>query len=253
MSSKSLILNQNVTMSSLEIAELTGKEHKNVLRDIREMLQELEGGRLKSEPTSQDLESGALPESEQTYLDSQGKAQPYYQLGEELTLTLLTGYSTKLRNAVVKRWKELERRLAEQTVAPLLQALPDNHLGNETLRTLHGIYQSARAQGELDALEVLRPHLSTLYAELDNDVVDTLREAVYARIRERESFLESRKEHPLAKAYRGLGYTKRELTANTYRKRLPWTPEGLEFELKTGVEPDRDGIVQPRYQVLTRD
>ena len=37
------IINQNtVTMSSLEIAELTGKEHKNVLRDIRFMLAELQ-------------------------------------------------------------------------------------------------------------------------------------------------------------------------------------------------------------------
>lgn len=161
--------------------------------------------------------------------------------------------SKAVRRKVLGRLKELERLLAEKEIQPLIQALPDNHLGNETLRAMHGIYQSARAQGELDALEVLRPHLSTLYAELDNDVVDDMREAVYARIRERESFLESRKEHPLAKAYRGLGYTKRELTANMYRKRLPWTPDGLEFELKMGVEPDRDGIVQTRYQVLTRD
>ena len=33
--------NTPVTMSSLEISELTGKEHKNVIRDIRPMIQEL--------------------------------------------------------------------------------------------------------------------------------------------------------------------------------------------------------------------
>lgn len=179
--------------------------------------------------------------------------QKAYSLTHEQALLVGMRESKAVRRKVLGRLKELERLLAEKEIQPLIQALPDNHLGNETLRAMHGIYQSARAQGELDALEVLRPHLSTLYAELDNDVVDTLREAVYARIRERESFLESRKEHPLAKVYRDLAYTQRELTANTYRKRLPWTPEGLEFELKMGVEPDRNGTVQTRYRVLARD
>ncbi len=32
---------RNITMSSLEIAELTGKLHKNVIRDIREVLDEV--------------------------------------------------------------------------------------------------------------------------------------------------------------------------------------------------------------------
>ena len=36
------IMNQTQTMSSREIAELTGKEHKNVLADIRMMLDGLE-------------------------------------------------------------------------------------------------------------------------------------------------------------------------------------------------------------------
>ncbi|WP_284520935.1 Rha family transcriptional regulator, partial [Shigella dysenteriae] len=34
-------LDQLVSMTSIEIAELTGKEHRNVLRDIRNMAEEL--------------------------------------------------------------------------------------------------------------------------------------------------------------------------------------------------------------------
>ena len=37
-----VIANATLTMSSLEIAELTGKEHKNVVADLRKMLNELD-------------------------------------------------------------------------------------------------------------------------------------------------------------------------------------------------------------------
>lgn len=88
-----LTVNPSLTMSSLEIAELTGKEHKNVLRDIGNMLDEL--GQLKSERTSY-------------YFDVQNKQRPCYNLDEELSLTLVSGYNIKMRHAIIKRWKELE-------------------------------------------------------------------------------------------------------------------------------------------------
>ena len=37
------LIPENLTMTSLEIAELTGKRHDNVMRDIRSMLVELHG------------------------------------------------------------------------------------------------------------------------------------------------------------------------------------------------------------------
>ena len=43
-----------MTMSSLEIAALTGKRHDNVLRDIRTMLEELEMDALKFEGSYKD-------------------------------------------------------------------------------------------------------------------------------------------------------------------------------------------------------
>ena len=82
-------------MSSREIAELTGKAHKNVLADIRSMFAELEID---------------WAEFSAQYKDGTGRLLPCFNLDRELTDTLLTGYSAKMRLAVVRRWRELEER-----------------------------------------------------------------------------------------------------------------------------------------------
>ncbi|KPA87047.1 Phage regulatory protein Rha (Phage pRha) [Pseudomonas asplenii] len=91
---------QNVarTMSSVEIAELTGKLHKNVLADIRSMLA--------------DLEIDSADFSAQ-YRDGTGRNLPCFHLDREMTDTLLTGYSAKMRLAVVRRWRELEAQVSK--------------------------------------------------------------------------------------------------------------------------------------------
>ena len=53
------------TMSSLTIAEITGKEHRNVMRDIRETLEQAEISALKLE---------------RTYRDAQNREQKCYHL-----------------------------------------------------------------------------------------------------------------------------------------------------------------------------
>lgn len=88
-----LTLVKQLTMTSREIATLTGKEHKNVKRDILLMLVEIELDPLNFE---------------RIYLDSLNREQTEYLLTRELTETLLTGYSAKLRLAVIKRWREME-------------------------------------------------------------------------------------------------------------------------------------------------
>lgn len=95
------------TMSSREIAELTGKEHRNVMRDIRDMLEQLRAA------------GGGLLNFERTYRDSQNKEQPEFLLPKRECLILVSGYSVLLRTRIIDRWAELE---AAQTSA---LALPD--------------------------------------------------------------------------------------------------------------------------------
>ncbi|MGY2190523.1 Rha family transcriptional regulator [Pseudomonas pergaminensis] len=86
------------TMSSVEISELTRKMHKNVLADIRAMFVELE------------IDSA---EYSAQYKDSTGRFLPCFNLDREMTDTLLTGYSARMRLAVVRRWRELEEQIAK--------------------------------------------------------------------------------------------------------------------------------------------
>lgn len=82
-------------MSSREIAELTDKRHDHVKRDIENMLSELDRD---------------VPSFGGIYFDSMNRQQTEYHLDKELTETLITGYSIKLRNRVIKRLHELESR-----------------------------------------------------------------------------------------------------------------------------------------------
>lgn len=95
------------TMSSREIAELTGKEHAHVMRDIRAMLEAL-----KKDASS----FGGI------YLDAYGREKPCFNLDRELTLTLVSGYDTPLRHRVVTRLAELEARPAKSLIP---QTLPE--------------------------------------------------------------------------------------------------------------------------------
>ena len=90
-------------MSSREIAELTGKLHKNVKRDVIGMLS--------------DLNVDALS-FEHIYLDGQNRKQVEYLLDREHTDCLLTGYSTGLRMKVIRRWHELEGRVVGHLQIP---------------------------------------------------------------------------------------------------------------------------------------
>ncbi|WP_273790344.1 Rha family transcriptional regulator [Bartonella sp. CM31XJBT] len=85
------------TMSSREIAELCGKQHAHIMRDIRQMLGELypEGGQSKFGST---------------YLDKQGKPQNCYNLPKRECLILVSGYSMTLRARIIDRWQELEKQ-----------------------------------------------------------------------------------------------------------------------------------------------
>ncbi|WP_421240166.1 phage antirepressor KilAC domain-containing protein [Aeromonas enteropelogenes] len=97
----------NPVMSSIEIAELTGKRHDNVMADIRRMLVEIQS-----------------PEKSGDYLDGRGRIQPCLLLDKEETICLVSGYSAALRIRIIRRWQELEQQ-DHQPAMMIPQTLPE--------------------------------------------------------------------------------------------------------------------------------
>lgn len=86
-------------MSSREIEELTGKRHRDVMRDIR-----------NCEPAYLEVYGTQRKFALSKYKDGSGKLNPEYILNKSQTLFLVSGYDALLRAKIQKRWEELESK-----------------------------------------------------------------------------------------------------------------------------------------------
>ena len=96
-------IEDKLTMSSREIAELTGKQHKHVLTDIRLMLVNL--GYTSAEFSA-------------VYKDQQLIERPCFNLPKRETLILVSGYDVHMRAKIVDRWQKLESEAAQMIDKP---------------------------------------------------------------------------------------------------------------------------------------
>jgi phage regulator Rha-like protein len=92
--------NNEITMSTLDIAEVTKKQHKHVMADVRKMMESLK---------IQSAEFSAH------YLDGKGRTYQSFNLPKRETLILVSGYSIELRAKIIDRLEELESYKAPQT------------------------------------------------------------------------------------------------------------------------------------------
>ena len=124
-------INTVQTMTSLEIAELTGKQHKNVMQAIRNM-----------EPAWEKVNGLKFQLVE--YRDAKGELRPCYQLTKTECLYIATKFNDEARARLVLRWEELEmadvrRKMSDVRCLPeprRILALADEIMG-ENLRMLN--------------------------------------------------------------------------------------------------------------------
>ncbi|MBD2816564.1 phage regulatory protein/antirepressor Ant [Xenorhabdus sp. Flor] len=113
---------QAVTMSSREIAELTGKNHADVCRDIRSMLSALYSGEDRDYIRKADLLYLTNQGVECIQYDSSNPNAWEYLFNRRHTEILVTGYDVKRRAAVIDRWFALE---SSPTQPMIPQSLPE--------------------------------------------------------------------------------------------------------------------------------
>lgn len=104
MANLSLISEPNLTMSSLEIAELCGTRHNVVLATIRRLLKRnLLQLNCKSPRT----------------VASRGRTKKVYDLNRRDSLLVVSGYKDEVRAALIDRWDELENQELQPAQLPL--------------------------------------------------------------------------------------------------------------------------------------
>lgn len=145
-------------MTSLQIAEITGRRHTDIMRSIRKM-----------EPAWEKVSERKFALAE--YQDEQGKPRPCYSLNKEECLYIATKFNDEARAKLIKRWKELE----EQHQKP---SVPQNYL--EALKSL---VKSEEEKQQL-ALQNKRQQATILTiskenTELGNKIIEMLPKVSY--------------------------------------------------------------------------
>ncbi|GLC89379.1 phage regulatory protein/antirepressor Ant [Lysinibacillus piscis] len=100
------LMKADVQMTSLDIAEIVGKEHKNVMRDIRSEIEDL------------GVEISQLIFELSTYTSDRGKKYPCYKFGKDGAMQLALKYDAVTRYKVIKRIEELENNQQSQFNVP---------------------------------------------------------------------------------------------------------------------------------------
>ena len=139
-----LIPNQK-GMTSLEIAEVTGKQHAHVMRDIRNLL------------------SQGVAESNfglGSYTDANGQERPLFNLTPKGCLILASGYDAVLREKIIDRLEYLENEekaiQTPQTYLEALEALVASEKEKERMR-IESEQQKKQIEQKDAKIEKLQP------------------------------------------------------------------------------------------------
>lgn len=163
-------VNGVLMMSSSEIAMVTEKEPKHVVRDIKAMLEQL--GIYSPNLDNDDFKGFFI-----SYKDYCGRnVIDEIWLNEDLSMTLITGYDPKRRLALIEQWQDMKRelsqpRIANQPVQPEIGINPDFAALTRTVAeaTAAGVMKSILETTGIQAVVHINATVSALPATLPEE------------------------------------------------------------------------------------
>lgn len=152
------IINDQQTITSKEIAEVTGRRHKDVLKAIRNM-----------EPAweSANGRNFALVK----YQDAKGQERPMYQLTKTECLFVATKFNDQARAKLVLRWEQLEKeRLTMANGQPTAANEPNIPADPRNMTRLQILQLALQAEEENERLRIEKKELEDERIAMQDDI-----------------------------------------------------------------------------------
>ncbi|EPD2419026.1 Rha family transcriptional regulator, partial [Escherichia coli] len=138
-------------MGSRKIAEVTGKQHKHVVRDILAMLEQLQI--YSPDLDDDDFKGFIIKRKEYKGRDVIDEIW----LDENLSMTLVTGYDAKRRLALIEQWQAMKIELEQPRPASLPVPAPAIQV-NDNIVQFARVVAEATASATMKAIvEVMAP------------------------------------------------------------------------------------------------
>ena len=179
------IENRN-TLTSLDIAEITGKEHKNILSDIRDEISKI------------GEERGRLIFQQSCYTNLQNKQQPMFLLNYKGVLQLGARYNAETRFKLIEKIEQLQKPMTVEDMI-ILQAnemksvkhridIVENKVDNEIRidHTEQRKLQKAVSLRVFQRLDVVDAERKLMFSAIYRDLKDRFGVASYRDVKRKD-------------------------------------------------------------------
>lgn len=176
------IENNEVMTTSRQIAEVFGKRHGHIIRDIENAIEKVQ--------KSADPNLGSLKFEETTYLDEQGKMRISYKLNKNALVFVVMGYQTKqatdFKLKYIEQFDLMEEHIrnqqsqsffitedAEQQAKRIKLENSTRNANSRSLNAMYRWYKEAQVMGDMELMDMARSQVLEMYPARKSTAIET--------------------------------------------------------------------------------